>query len=218
MYVFQLFDYYSGSRIIVIVGFLESVVIGYVYGARRFTQHMECMYGFSVGWVPQLFWCVITPVFTVILFVFSAIVYEELSYQRAGQLEPYQFPDWSVKLGWMMAASSVLLVPITMFIQILTTRGNLLQRIRYLLQPRLSDDLKQKLAFYKAEGVSTEIARFYHLLTPFCQPYDDCPKPVRISFTEPPPFDDRRSSVRSQLTSKEAEDTQLFVMANRARL
>ncbi|KAF8570663.1 hypothetical protein P879_06694 [Paragonimus westermani] len=173
MFVFQLLDYYSGSRIILIVGFLESVVIGYVYGARRFTQHMKCMYGFSIGWLPQLFWCVITPVFTVVLFIFSVIVYEELSYRRAGQLIPYQFPDWSVKLGWMLAASSVLLIPITMFIQILTTPGNLLQRIRYLLQPRLSDDLKQKLALCKDE--------------------DYCPETVWTSFTEPPPLDDRRS-------------------------
>ncbi|KAA3673679.1 solute carrier family 6 (neurotransmitter transporter, GABA) member 6/8/11/12/13 [Paragonimus westermani] len=32
MYVFQLFDYYSGSRIVLIAGFLESIGIGYVYG------------------------------------------------------------------------------------------------------------------------------------------------------------------------------------------
>nr|CAH8876573.1 unnamed protein product [Trichobilharzia regenti] len=31
MYIFQLFDYYSGSRIILIVGLLESAVIGYIY-------------------------------------------------------------------------------------------------------------------------------------------------------------------------------------------
>ncbi|KAF5406404.1 Sodium- and chloride-dependent taurine transporter [Paragonimus heterotremus] len=165
---------------------------------RRFTQHMECMYGFSIGWLPQLFWCVITPVFTLILFVFSVIVYEELSYRRAGQLVPYQFPDWSVKLGWMMAGSSVLLVPITMFIQILTTPGSLVQRFRYLLQPRMSDNLKQKLALYKAE--------------------DNSSKMVQNSFTESSTFNDRRSSVRSQLTSKQTEDTQLFVMANRTRL
>lgn len=32
MYIFQLFDYFSGSRIILVVGFLETIAIGYVYG------------------------------------------------------------------------------------------------------------------------------------------------------------------------------------------
>ncbi|KAA0184613.1 Transporter [Fasciolopsis buskii] len=127
MYIFQLFDYFSGSRIILVVGFLETIAIGYVYGCRRFTKHMTLMYGFSLGWVPRLFWCVITPCFTLVLFVFSVIVYEELSYRRASLPEPYQFPGWSVKLGWMMASSSLLLIPITLFTEIVITPGTFVQ-------------------------------------------------------------------------------------------
>ena len=32
MYVFQLFDYYSGSRIILLVAFCECIAIAYIYG------------------------------------------------------------------------------------------------------------------------------------------------------------------------------------------
>ncbi|TPP63254.1 Sodium-and chloride-dependent betaine transporter, partial [Fasciola gigantica] len=64
MYIFQLFDYFSGSRIILVVGFLETIAIGYVYGCGRFTKNMRLMYGFSLGWAPRIFWCVITPCFT----------------------------------------------------------------------------------------------------------------------------------------------------------
>ena len=32
MYVFQLFDYYAGSRIILLVGFFECVAIAWIYG------------------------------------------------------------------------------------------------------------------------------------------------------------------------------------------
>lgn len=32
MYVFQIFDYYSGSRIILVVAFFECIVISYFYG------------------------------------------------------------------------------------------------------------------------------------------------------------------------------------------
>ena len=32
MFVFQLFDYYAGSRIILLVAFFECIVVGWVYG------------------------------------------------------------------------------------------------------------------------------------------------------------------------------------------
>ncbi|VDP72501.1 unnamed protein product [Echinostoma caproni] len=144
MYVFQLFDYFSGSRIILVVGFLETIAIGYVYGCKRFTNNMRLMYGFSLGWAPKIFWCFITPCFTLVLFVFSVIVYEELTYRRSSQPEPYHFPGWSVKLGWFMASSSLFLIPITLFVQVLITPGTFVERIKLLLQPRYSESLQQR--------------------------------------------------------------------------
>ena len=35
MYVFQLFDYYAASRIIILVGVLECIAIAWVYGKYR---------------------------------------------------------------------------------------------------------------------------------------------------------------------------------------
>ena len=37
MYVFQLFDYYSGSRIILLVAVLECIAIGWIYG--EYSKH-----------------------------------------------------------------------------------------------------------------------------------------------------------------------------------
>ena len=36
MYIFQLFDYYSGSRIILVVAFFECLVVGWIYGRLSF--------------------------------------------------------------------------------------------------------------------------------------------------------------------------------------
>ncbi|CAH8674188.1 unnamed protein product [Schistosoma bovis] len=135
MYVFQLLDYYSGSRIILIVGLLESSVIGYIYGFKRVSKDMKRMYGYSLKWITFLFWCITTPLFSLILFIISVIVYEELTYKRASLHEPYHFPGWSVKLGWFMASSSIFLIPIVMIIKILRTSGTFLQRIKKLCIP-----------------------------------------------------------------------------------
>ena len=37
MYVFQLFDYYAGSRIILLVAFFECVVVAWIYGTSSVT-------------------------------------------------------------------------------------------------------------------------------------------------------------------------------------
>ena len=36
MYVFQLFDYYSASRIVMVVATIECLVVAYVYGKSNF--------------------------------------------------------------------------------------------------------------------------------------------------------------------------------------
>ncbi|CAH8681478.1 unnamed protein product [Schistosoma haematobium] len=138
MYIFQLFDYYSGSRIILCVTFLECIVIGYIYGWRRFANDMKSMYGFSLKWFCCLYLCIITPLFTFVLFIFSVIVYEELTYMRAVKPEPYHFPKWSVILGWMMASSSLFFIPGVMVAEVIRTPGTFLERIKYLCTPRLT--------------------------------------------------------------------------------
>ncbi|CAI2735319.1 unnamed protein product [Schistosoma spindalis] len=138
MYIFQLFDYYSGSRIILCVTFLECIVIGYIYGWRRFANDMKSMYGFSLKWFCCLYLCIITPLFTFVLFIFSVIVYEELTYMRAVKPEPYHFPKWSVVLGWMMASSSLFFIPGVMIAEVIRTPGTFLERIKYLCTPRLT--------------------------------------------------------------------------------
>ncbi|CAH8600014.1 unnamed protein product [Schistosoma turkestanicum] len=139
MYIFQLFDYYSGSRIILIIGFLESLVIGYIYGYKRISKNMQFMYGYSLKWIVFAFWCVTTPLFSLILFIISVIVYEELTYKRASLEQPYQFPKWAVKLGWLLASSSIFLIPIVMIVKILRTSGTFLQRIKKLCIPTIEN-------------------------------------------------------------------------------
>uniref|UniRef100_A0A5K4EU31 Transporter n=1 Tax=Schistosoma mansoni TaxID=6183 RepID=A0A5K4EU31_SCHMA len=140
MYVFQLLDYYSGSRIILIVGLLESLVIGYIYGYKRISNDMEMMYGFSLKWIACLFWCIVTPIFTFALFIISVIVYEELTYKRASIHEPYRFPGWAVNVGWLIASSSVLLIPLVMIIKIFQTSGTFIQRIKTLCIPIIDNN------------------------------------------------------------------------------
>ncbi|KAK7096791.1 sodium- and chloride-dependent taurine transporter-like [Littorina saxatilis] len=135
MYVFQLFDYYSGSRIVLVVAFFECITIAYVYGIDRFYDNLEMMFGFRIGPAMKICWCLLTPIYTLVIFVLGCISYSDLTYQR--KLVTYQYPKWGIAVGWLLAAMSVVFIPIIFLVRYFSTTGTLSERIRYLTMPRL---------------------------------------------------------------------------------
>ncbi|ESP01958.1 hypothetical protein LOTGIDRAFT_111250 [Lottia gigantea] len=135
MYVFQLFDYYSASRIVLVVAFFECIVVAYIYGIDRFYDNLQMMFGFRPGPFMKIAWTFITPVFTFSIFVLGAISYSELTYKR--KLITYSYPTWAIAVGWCLALASVVFIPIVVIFKILKSKGSLKERIVDLLKPRL---------------------------------------------------------------------------------
>jgi len=144
MYVFQLFDYYSGSRIILIVAFFECIAVAYIYGVNRFYDNLEMMVGYKINLYMKVSWLFTAPVFTLVLFILCVYTYSELTYNRT-----YIYPQWSIVFGWMMACTSVFMIPITMVYKLIRAEGTLYERLCFLVRPQLKhhqlrecDDLK----------------------------------------------------------------------------
>ncbi|XP_064636609.1 sodium- and chloride-dependent taurine transporter-like [Lineus longissimus] len=117
MYVFQLFDYYTGSRIILIVALCECIAIGWLYGADRFYDNIEMMYGFRINPYMKYSWKFTAPAFCLVMFVMSAISYSELTYNRKSS-GTYVYPKWAVTIGWMLACTSFIGIPFYMIQEI----------------------------------------------------------------------------------------------------
>ncbi|XP_006821283.1 sodium- and chloride-dependent taurine transporter-like [Saccoglossus kowalevskii] len=141
MYVFQIFDYYCASGIALLwVSFFEAAAIGWVYGSKRMYQHFEHM----LGWRPdpwnRICWIVFTPLFCASIFIFSCVSYSPLTYERSwGE---YVYPDWAIGLGWVMALSSIICIPIAATARMIMVPGSfnevgLLERFRYCITPQL---------------------------------------------------------------------------------
>ncbi|PVD34253.1 hypothetical protein C0Q70_05521 [Pomacea canaliculata] len=135
MYVFQLFDYYSSSRVVLIVAFFECITVAYMYGVNRFYDNIEMMFGFRIGPWMKICWMFCTPVYTLAIFILGCVLYSELSYKR--KMVTYEYPPWAIGIGWMLLSVSVMFIPIFMTYRMLTTPGTFLQRIKHLLKPRL---------------------------------------------------------------------------------
>ncbi|XP_028265195.1 sodium- and chloride-dependent creatine transporter 1 [Parambassis ranga] len=131
MYVFQLFDYYSASGITLLwQAFWECVVIAWVYGADRFMDDVARMIGYQP--LPYMKWCwsYITPFVCVAVFLFHVVNYKPLTYNTV-----YTYPVWGEVLGWALALSSMLCIPVTVLYKLLRCKGSLRERWQHLTTP-----------------------------------------------------------------------------------
>lgn len=134
MYVFQLFDNYSASGSALLwIALFQSIAIGWIYGGERFYDDMENMIGFRIN--PWLKWCwsVFTPIFCLGVFIFSLVTYSPLEYSG------YKYPDWGEAIGWIMALSSIVCIPVVMVYKLATTPGSLRERWDTLTTPSLKN-------------------------------------------------------------------------------
>ncbi|XP_039403249.1 sodium- and chloride-dependent betaine transporter-like isoform X1 [Mauremys reevesii] len=137
MYVFQLFDYYAASgTCLLFLAIFEVICVGWVYGADRFYDNIEDMIGYRPWPLVKMCWQVVTPGVCLATFLFSLIKYTPLKYNNW-----YVYPLWGYALGWLMALSSMICIPLYVIFILLKTRGSLKKRLKQLTSP--AEDLPQ---------------------------------------------------------------------------
>uniref|UniRef100_A0A8C1RW60 Transporter n=1 Tax=Cyprinus carpio TaxID=7962 RepID=A0A8C1RW60_CYPCA len=123
MYVFQLFDYYAASGVCLLwVAFFECIAVAWVYGADNFYDAIEEMIGYRPNPWMKWSWTVITPFLCVGCFVFSLVKYTPLRYNKV-----YEYPDWSIGVGWTLALTSMICIPMVVVIKIIQSDGPLIE-------------------------------------------------------------------------------------------
>ncbi|KAL7878241.1 hypothetical protein AOLI_G00092150 [Acnodon oligacanthus] len=131
MYVFQLFDFYAcNGTCILFLAVFQSLAIGWIYGAEKMCGIVEDMTGSYPNFIFKLCWKYLTPIVSMVTFICSLVKYQPLTFNRW-----YVYPNWAYGLGWAMALSSILLVPVWALVQLWTGRRNLKQRWLQLCTP-----------------------------------------------------------------------------------
>ncbi|XP_060775569.1 sodium- and chloride-dependent GABA transporter 2-like isoform X8 [Neoarius graeffei] len=123
LYIFQLFDYYSCSGMtILLFAILQSVCIGWVYGADRLCDNIESMTGHKPVFLIKYCWKYLTPLCCTGTFIFSLIKFTPLKFNNV-----LEYPWWGYAIGWWFTLSSTLLVPLWMIYALLTSSGSMRQ-------------------------------------------------------------------------------------------
>ncbi|KAM3863782.1 sodium- and chloride-dependent GABA transporter 2-like [Diretmus argenteus] len=131
IYVFQLLDYYAcNGACLLSVALAECLAIGWAFGADRFSDCVEDMTGQRPSPVFRLCWRYLTPLVCLVFFISFFLDYQPLTSNQG-----HAFPDWAYHLGWTMAFTSILLVPLWGVYKLCLTKGTLRQRLSVLCHP-----------------------------------------------------------------------------------
>ncbi|KAF7219401.1 sodium- and chloride-dependent GABA transporter 2 [Nothobranchius furzeri] len=133
MYVFQMFDYYAcNGACILFLSVFETLALGWVFGAERLYGIIKEMTGENISSYFRVCWLYLTPLVSLGSFIYSLVEYQPLTFNRW-----YVYPSWAYVLGWIMALSSILLVPGWAIYKLGTGTGALSQRLHCLSKPVL---------------------------------------------------------------------------------
>uniref|UniRef100_A0A8C0D7L6 Transporter n=1 Tax=Balaenoptera musculus TaxID=9771 RepID=A0A8C0D7L6_BALMU len=130
IYMFQLVDTYAASYALVIIAIFELVGISYVYGLQRFCEDIEMMIGFQPNVFWKVCWAFVTPTILTFILCFSFYQWEPMTYGS------YRYPNWSMVLGWLMLACSVIWIPIMFVIKMHLAPGRFIERLKLVCSPQ----------------------------------------------------------------------------------
>uniref|UniRef100_A0A8C8ZDW6 Transporter n=1 Tax=Prolemur simus TaxID=1328070 RepID=A0A8C8ZDW6_PROSS len=129
IYVLTLLDTFAAGTSILFAVLMEAVGVSWFYGVDRFSNDIQQMMGFKPGLYWRLCWKFVSPAFLLFVVVVSIVNFKPLTY------DDYVFPLWANWVGWGIALSSMVLVPVYVIYKFLSTRGSLRERLAYGITP-----------------------------------------------------------------------------------
>uniref|UniRef100_A0A8D2QR36 Transporter n=1 Tax=Zosterops lateralis melanops TaxID=1220523 RepID=A0A8D2QR36_ZOSLA len=125
IYWLLLMDNYAASFSLVVISCIMCVAIMYIYGHRNYFKDIEMMLGFPPPLFFQICWRFISPAIIFFILVFTVIQYRPISYNE------YVYPAWAISIGFLMALSSVICIPIYAIYKVCRSEGDtLLERLK----------------------------------------------------------------------------------------
>eukprot|EP00095_Tigriopus_kingsejongensis_P010850 maker-scaffold1333_size47127-snap-gene-0.10 protein:Tk10850 transcript:maker-scaffold1333_size47127-snap-gene-0.10-mRNA-1 annotation:"sodium-dependent nutrient amino acid" len=153
IYVFQIFDYYSASGMVLLsFTFCECVAVSWFYGVEKWCRNVEDMTGTTVNLWIKFCWGLLT---------FSIVQYAPLTYNST-----YTYPVWGQLIGMALGVSSVIFVPLYFLYAIITAPGvKLAEKFRQATKPQMEETLHHRSNQRKSKKTPRKEAQEFQLLT-----------------------------------------------------
>ncbi|KAK5884243.1 hypothetical protein CesoFtcFv8_018084 [Champsocephalus esox] len=139
VYQFELIDYYGANGICLLcVSLVQCVAVGWAFGAERIHDALEDMTGQRPGVFYTVCWRYVTPLICTVCFIGFFLDFQPLKTSDGSV-----YPNWAYNLGWAIAISCVVPIPISAVSKFYFTEGSFRQRLLVLWRP-VSDPVGRK--------------------------------------------------------------------------
>lgn len=177
-WMLNLVDHFGGTFLIFVLAIFELVGVFWIYGLENFCDDVEFMLNRRPGIYWRVCWGFVTPVFMLVIFIYSAVTYQKLLYggsqypmaaygEFRGSDEESRFVQMIKKFvfsaaGWILLAIGVVLVPLWA-IYIMDFKSNVYSSVRNATIPKdnwgpKSPALKREWLKFKADLRETRAA------------------------------------------------------------
>jgi len=153
VYHFQIWDWYSAAFSVSLIAFFEVSVVAWVYGWRRLSEDIDLMLGHKPSIVWRILWCFVVPALLLTVIIYSCINLAEPIYGD------YKYPYWAILMGWILAVTVVMPIPVLAAREVWRQQGTIMQRLVKTLQPTADwgPSLKKHRAIYDKSYDSTDM-------------------------------------------------------------
>ncbi|KYB26417.1 sodium-dependent noradrenaline transporter isoform X1 [Tribolium castaneum] len=129
IYTFNLFDTYSAGISLLCSALFEAIAVSWFYGLDRFTQDVEAMIGTRPGLYWRICWKFVSPTFIIMVVLFGLLNPQPLKYND------YFYPKWAEWVGWSLALSSIIMIPLVAVLQLIKTEGTFKEKLAISITP-----------------------------------------------------------------------------------
>ncbi|XP_049716991.1 sodium-dependent dopamine transporter isoform X2 [Loxodonta africana] len=135
IYVFTLLDHFAAGTSILFGVLIEAIGVAWFYGVGQFSDDIKQMIGRRPGLYWRLCWKFVSPCFLLFVVVVSIVTFRPPHYGA------YIFPDWANVLGWVIATSSMSMVPIYATYKFYSLPGSFREKLAYAITPEKEHEL-----------------------------------------------------------------------------
>ncbi|ELU10824.1 hypothetical protein CAPTEDRAFT_115534 [Capitella teleta] len=118
VYWLNLIAYYATGWCIILIGMLEVIIFGWIYGADHVMKYIREMTGVKLWCHWWVAWKIITPAALLVILIFNLAIFTPLAFG------PYTLPTWAQALGWLMALAAPAVVVIAAIVSIVRSYYN----------------------------------------------------------------------------------------------
>ncbi|XP_078602717.1 sodium- and chloride-dependent glycine transporter 1-like isoform X1 [Branchiostoma floridae x Branchiostoma japonicum] len=129
-YMVELMNDWAAGFSLMVIGLIEVIAIGWIYGTDNFFRDIEMMIGFKPNRWWWLCWKFLTPAVLLAILLFYLIGIKPAIY--GGRLE---FPTSGQALGWLMTLTSLVVIPLPGIYYICKAEGTFMERVRKVMKP-----------------------------------------------------------------------------------